>query len=397
MCLGLPLATAGLALWAVAPALSLTPYAPDPVDFESPLPEAKRIEPPDGARAAHGAEPVAGANHAGAHDPVRFRTPPVVAPGRFDLVGVAGEMRPLELRVREEGRPWSEWVESSNGDPVYTGGSDLVQVRSREARPDGTLHFVNVSGDDTLANQVLNSARSAVSTAVVAALATPLAEAEPPKPSFVTRKEWGADRKCEPRAKPVRGRVRAAVVHHTVTTNSYSRQEAPGIVLAICRYHRNGNGWNDIGYNALVDRFGTLYEGRAGGLRRAVVGAHAQGYNYYTTGIASIATHTTEKPTRAAKQSLVAYLAWKLALHHKPAEGRTQVVSDGGSVNRYPAGRRVRVPRIFGHGTVNVTACPGHKLDRELASIRRKAQARIDRYVEEEDVAPPSEGGTAPG
>ena len=69
------------------------------------------------------------------------------------------------------------------------------------------------------------------------------------------------------RAKPaLRARLRLAVVHHTAGTNTYTPAQAAAIVRGIEVYHVQGNGWNDIGYNFLVDRFGTVYEGRGGGI-----------------------------------------------------------------------------------------------------------------------------------
>ena len=91
-------------------------------------------------------------------------------------------------------------------------------------------------------------------------------------PRLVARSGWLADETIV-RGKPsYADALRMAHVHHTAGTNSYSRLQAPAVVRAIQLYHVKGNGWNDIGYNALVDRFGTVYEGRAGGVDRNVVG-----------------------------------------------------------------------------------------------------------------------------
>ena len=366
---------AGICLWAVAPALSTTPYTPEAVDFEQSL----------GAVQAVGAGKRAGESGGGRNGegPVTHRSSVIEAPERFDAIGLAGERRPLEIRVRLAGEEWSDWIEVANGDPLYAvGGADEAQLRSRGWRPEGTLHYVNVSGTTSAGESALTSVREAVNSAVisVAGVVSPDAQAGVRKPSFISRKAWGADRDnggCKPRTSPAYGKVKAGVVHHTVTSNSYSRSEAAGIVLAICRYHRNANGWNDIGYNALVDRFGRLYAGRAGGLDRAVVGAQAQGYNAETAGISAIGTHTSVKVSGEAFRGLRNYLAWKLHLHGVGARGRTTLTSTGGDVNRYPRGTKVRVQRIFRHGKVDYTACPGNALAGQLERLRRETAHRI--------------------
>ena len=73
-------------------------------------------------------------------------------------------------------------------------------------------------------------------------------------------------------------------MHHTVNANDYGPEDSAAIVLGIARYHRDHNGWNDIGYNFLVDQYGQIFEGRAGGIDLAIVGAQAQGFNSVSTG-----------------------------------------------------------------------------------------------------------------
>jgi N-acetylmuramoyl-L-alanine amidase-like protein len=374
--LGGCLALLGGFAWVAAPALSLRPYMAGGVDFERGIPSAKRISPAAVAvaRSTHPHQP-----------PPRWISPPIEAPHRFDLVGVAREMRIVEIRVRDDGGKWTNWVEQEDGTPIYVGGADQAQVRAT-FRPRGRLHFVNVSGTaGGFADRLLNSARRAVNTAFISIASTPVAQALAPKPLIVSRAAWGADLAdggCPPRGAPQYGTVQAAVIHHTVNANDYTPEEAPSIVLGICRFHVYANGWNDIGYNALVDRYGALYEGRAGGLKRPVVGAQAQGFNAQTTSIASIGDHTSEAPTPPAQRSIIRFLAWKMGVNRAyPVTATVQLTSAGGSESRYPAGTVVTVPRIIGHTTLGLTACPGEAMSPLIPQIQSAVQKRIKRYA----------------
>jgi N-acetylmuramoyl-L-alanine amidase len=373
---GACLALLGGFAWVAAPALSLRPYTPGGVDFERGIPKVKRIS-KAAAAAARSSHP---------HErPARWISPPIQAPHSFDLVGVAREKRSVEIRARDDGGRWSEWVEQQDGTPIYVGGADQAQVRA-SFKPRGRLHFVNVSGTaGGFAGNLLNSARRAINSAFISVASTPVAQALAPKPPVVSRAGWGADLPgggCPPRRPAEYGAVRAAVIHHTVNANDYAPEEAASIVLGICRFHVYGNGWNDIGYNALVDRYGTLYEGRAGGLKRPVVGAHTGGFNSQTTSIASIGEHTTEIPTPPAQRSIIRYLAWKMGVNRAyPVTTAIQLSSGGGSGNLYPAGTLATVPRITGHMSLNQTACPGSQLAPLLPQIQAAAQKRIKRYA----------------
>lgn len=349
------LAAALIAALPAAPAQSSPPRA---VDFQQSLPAMPRVAPGHGSR-AHGTSGEGAVTH---------RSAAIEAPRRFALAGLAHETRPVELRARLSGGAWSPWVESSNGDPAWFGEGDEIQLRTRGWRPHGTIFYVDVSG-------VTPSGVSARGT-------TDGSASGPAKPRIVSRAAWGADqgqrRGCRPRVRPAYGQVRAATIHHTVSAVDYKAAEAPGMILAICRFHRDGQGWDDIGYNTLVDRFGNIYAGRRGGLDKAVLGAHAQGFNGQTTGVAVLGTHTDLEVSKRALRGLTRLLAWKLSVHGLVADDKARLVSAGGASSRYPAGRKITTKRIIAHRRIGKTECPGTALKRQIDVLLRRAQRRID-------------------
>jgi hypothetical protein len=287
---------------------------------------------------------------------------------RFDLVGLHWKGDGfVRFRTRSVAGRWSRWHDAAPeddrpdarnhelrargwnlGSPYWTGASNRIQVRTY-GRVTRVRAFYVWSP----------TSRSRLRRVSIAG-----------SPLILSRASWHADEKIRRRKKPgYADTVRFAVVHHTAGSNSYTKAQAASIVRGIERYHVLANGWDDIGYNFLVDKYGQIFEGRWGGIDRNVVGAHAQGFNTGSSGVALIGRYDTASITPAARASLVRLLAWRLDVAHVDPLSNFSWRSTGNP--KFPAGRMITLRTISGHRDTGFTSCPGSQLYGELPSIAR--------------------------
>jgi N-acetylmuramoyl-L-alanine amidase len=238
---------------------------------------------------------------------------------------------------------------------VYTGRATAVQVRGAGARPvrDLRVWFIRPGAGP--------------------ATAPSLSPFTVTRPRIISRSGWGADESLRRFHPEYADAAEMVFVHHTVTATVYPCSESAAIVRGIYRFHVLVNGWNDIGYNFLVDRCGHIFEGRFGGIKRPVIGAHTLGFNTGSVGIAMIGTFSSVSPTSTAVGALERLIAWRLDVAHADPTGHAHMVSGGNP--RFPAGRVVVFPRVAGHRDAYPTECPGAALERLLPGIARAAYA----------------------
>lgn len=204
----------------------------------------------------------------------------------------------------------------------------------------------------------------------------------PPKPTINARASWGAapfssSPDCQP-GPEIADQLKFAVVHHTAGSNSYTAAQSAGIVQGIQQFHMGTWGYCDIAYNFLIDRYGQIFEGRAGGIDKAVVAAHAGGFNTGSTGVSMMGIYSSVQPPQAQWDALVDLLAWKLSVHKvDPSKGFTTTAGSF-SGSRFPAGASVSMPNaIIGHRDVDATECPGDAFAPRLDELRNAVQPRI--------------------
>ncbi|WP_406174944.1 FG-GAP-like repeat-containing protein [Streptomyces sp. NBC_00996] len=297
---------------------------------------------------------------------VNLVDPGVVTPGETRSIGTEAEPAAFAAETSPAATDTASPTDSASASP-----SDITSA-SPSASETATA---TASPSDSASASPSEPASASPSPSETKPTAPPSTVTEPP---IISRAQWGANESMVDDPPSYIDKVRAVFVHHTVGTNSYSCAQSASIVRGIMAYHIQSNGWNDIGYNFLVDKCGQIFEGRAGGVDLPVMGAHTYGFNSYSAGIAVLgnfqgdSTTSAGRPTRATLESIARLAAWKLGQYGGDLEGKVTLTAmeDTGV---WKKGQAATLNTISGHRDAYATECPGNAMYAKLGEIRRFA------------------------
>jgi hypothetical protein len=292
---------------------------------------------------------------------------------QFDMVGLHWQgAGTVHFRTRSLAGRWSAWQRADPeaedlpnlgtaearaaqgwhvGNPYWTGPSDRIEYRLRGKVQRLRAYFVR-------------SPEVRIPLRRVSMIGSP---------PLIDREAWGANEAIRRAPPSYATALQFALVHHTAGTNSYTASQSAAIVRGIEVYHVKGNGWNDIGYNFLVDKNGQVFEGRYGGIDKPVIGAHAEGFNTGSVGVAVLGTYGSSAPPAVARTALANLLAWRLDIAHVDPKSTLTWVSGGNA--RFASGVPVFIRAVSGHRDTGFTSCPGAALYAQLDAIARQAQS----------------------
>ena len=261
----------------------------------------------------------------------------------------------------------------AGGSPPAVSLTSEVAVPPRYTRRDLLVRGLVVAGSSLVAPRLLRNGGTRLD-----GIRLIDAEAIPPPP-IVTRAQWGADESLGNHDRSF-ATIRKVIVHHTAIDEPDPVKQLQGIQ----RYHTQTRGWDDIGYNFLIDRAGTVYEGRwardyatdelhsgEDTSGRGVVGAHAAGYNTGSVGIALLGTYSSATITDASMAALARAIAWKVGPRDIDPHGSDPFVQAG-------TGTTVVFRNIAGHRDVERTGCPGDGLYTQLADVRDRVADQLE-------------------
>ncbi|WP_434598413.1 N-acetylmuramoyl-L-alanine amidase [Streptomyces sp. A5-4] len=304
---------------------------------------------------------------------------------RLDMVdpgpGGASGMKPAAFAVEETGEPTPSPSDSAEPGQDATVEPETSSSQEPPIQPPVSEPSAEPTTPPTEPTASPSPSLTESPSPTASAPATP--SPTTPSPPITSRADWGADESISPEAPGYlpEGKIKAVVVHHTAESNTYTCDQAPAVVRGIYAYHVKQLGWKDVGYNFLVDKCGTIYEGRKGGVDKPVQGAHAYGFNAETTGISVLGTYTDAAPSQAAMTSVARIAAWKLGQYGVNPAGTTTLTAGDAGTNYFrkswAKGAQLSFPVIHGHRDGYNTQCPGNAFYSQLATIRTWASGPV--------------------
>jgi hypothetical protein len=186
------------------------------------------------------------------------------------------------------------------------------------------------------------------------------------RPQLIPQSVWRAGLPA-PAYQRVETIVRHVIVHHSAGSNTST--DFVNTVRNIYLFHTQDRGWSDIGYNFLIARDGTIFQGRSFGDASPesddIRGAHFCGQNSGTIGVCMLGNYNTAVPTDTSIASLVRLLSWKLDKENLQPF----------TTFPHPANNMLGV--IAAHRNGCATECPGDNLYVMLDRIRLEVETYL--------------------
>lgn len=199
----------------------------------------------------------------------------------------------------------------------------------------------------------------------------------PEFPEIIPRSAWcnGVSACLNPTYTVVYRNPTHTVIHHGASPSSYT--DGAAVVRSYWNYHVNSNGWSDIGYNYLFDKYGNFFLGRHNPNfpNQDVHAAHAGNSNPYSIGLNFLGDSDSPEtaPTTPQLEKCEEFLAWWYDFREFDPLSSASIIKQSDGVASV-------LPRICGHRDVNPggTTCPGNTLYALLSSIRTGTKQIID-------------------
>lgn len=207
------------------------------------------------------------------------------------------------------------------------------------------------------------------------------------KISVISREEWGAnesyrfDRKGNEEWPRSYHGTRKIIIHHTAVASSNGVEDIDAnmaVVRSIYYYHAVTQNWGDIGYNALIDAAGRVYEGRYGThgttptrtnptpeqiIALDAEAGHTAGFNSGSFGVSAMGDFTSFEIPTNQREGLKKAMAFV-------ADSRGIDIQGYSDFLKYDGTWREDMYNVAAHRDVVATACPGDNLWAQMTPIK---------------------------